>query len=974
MLFSSHFYRLRLPLFFVFCTLGISLNSSAQCEEGESTIEVVIVSDAYPNETSWELLLGNEVIASGEAQGDTICLDGSLENTCLQFSIYDSFGDGIFEPGGYWIYQDGIEIASGNSIGFVETTSFDCAPGVNCNDAFELTEADYGTVNQTTGSAWYQFVPPSNGMFLFSTCDVECDTRLWIYDYCNMGNFDETNEGSIYYDDEEGGCEDQANLTVLLEGGLPYWIRMGLGDADYDGLIDLESNWNYLDTGEDLGTSWMAYEYDDSNWSSGDAELGYGDGDEATVVSFGDDSSNKHTTTYFRKSFEYEGGEANGVSGLLRLRRDDGAVVYVNGEELLRSNMPEGPIESSTFAAAEMIGNGESMLNEYEVLLDLVEGTNVIAVEVHQINFTSSDISFDLELLVESATGPCADGFDWEFDFLGLPTGCMDEAACNFNPMAEVDSGDCVYPGDPNCTGPDLIVSAEAIVSSLSTEVMAVNESDCYIEEGCLNGFGDRELVRFTTHILNIGELDYYIGVPGEEDNNQFEFGDCHNHWHHKGYAKYDLFTLEGQVIPIGFKNGFCVMDLECSGGGTGQYGCGNMGISAGCGDIYSSGLSCQWIDVTDVEDGAYYLLVRVNYDFIPDALGHDELSYENNHAAVCINLDRTSGALVVETVEGCEPFNDCTGTPFGTSQPDCNGDCDGTELMGDLDNNGEQEMSDAVSYVEYILGDDIEAMPCTDVDQDDEITVTDAAHMALCQHFNVAHQHPDSSGYHDKCNFPVNHIINPFDSVHFTIGAVNWEQQFLDIHVLNPDNRIVGYQFTMSGIEISSAINLVNPIEYNIAPSFAPGGSEVIGLSFANESMIKNYEFAPLVRLYWSAVQDDVCIETITDVVNDDYHNTLTFIQDGCVVSSGVTSALGSQTPLLFPNPMMESATLRFANPTRELRTLTIADATGRIVYDEQVSGTSHVIERGSLKSGAYIYTLKSASIGNFTGRLNVE
>ncbi len=954
--------------------LGVSSQLAAQCADTESTIEVIIVADNWPTEISWDLFHGTDVIASGGAVGDTICLDASIEDPCLSFTIYDSYGDGIYAPGGYWIYQDGIEIATGNAFGYGETVSFDCAPGTTCNDAFSLTEADYGIVNQSTDNAWYQFVPPSNGMYLFSTCDVQCDTRLWIYDYCNMGNFDDTNEGSIYYDDEQGGCGDQANLTVLLEGGVPYWVRMGLGDSDYDGLVGLESNWNYLDTGEDLGTDWVDNDYDDSAWSSGDAELGYGDGDESTTVSYGEDSFNKHTTTYFRKSFEFEGEEASGVSGLIRLRRDDGAVVYLNGEELLRSNMPEGPIDASTFAASEITGNGESSLNEYSVQLDLLAGTNVIAVEVHQINLTSSDISFDMELLVESTTGPCASGFDWEFDFVGLPTGCMDETACNYNPMAEVDSGDCIYPGDPNCTGPDLIVSAEAIINSLSTQVMEVSETDCYIEEGCLNGYGDRELVRFTTHILNIGDLDYYIGVPSQAENNQFEWGDCHNHWHHQGYAKYDLFTMDGQVIPIGFKNGFCVMDLECSGGGTAQYGCGNMGISAGCGDIYGSGLSCQWIDVTDVADGTYYLLVRANYDFIPDALGHAENSYENNHAAVCINLDRTSGELLVETVEGCEPFDDCTGTLFGTAEVDCNGDCNGTALMGDLDYNGEQEIADAVAYVEQILGNDIEALPCTDIDQDADITVSDAAYMALCQNFNVAHEHPDSSGFHDKCNFPVNHIVNPFDSVSFTIGAVNWGQQYLDIHVLNPDNRIVGYQFTMSGIEISSAINLINPLEYDIEPAFAPGGNELIGLSYSNQSMLKHYEFTPLVRLYWSSIEEEVCLETIVDVVNDDYHNTLTFIEDGCVVSSGVATSLDANAPLLFPNPMTESATLRYANPTREQMTLIIADATGRIVYEERVLGTSHVIERGALKTGAYIYTLKGASVGNFTGRLNVE
>ena len=635
--------------------------------------------------------------------------------------------------------------------------------------------------------------------------------------------------------------------------------------------------------------------------------------------------------------------------------------------------MPDGLVNFETTALGTMEGTNETVLNEHPVLLNLVPGENTVAVEIHQANSTSSDISFDMELLIEDPNGTCSAGFDWQFELVGPPTGCMDESACNYNPLAEVDSGDCVYPGDPNCTGPDLIVSSQAIVNSLSSQVMQVSETDCYIEEGCLNGYGDRELVRFTTHILNIGDLDYYIGVPSQAENNQFEWGDCHSHWHHQGYAKYDLFTMEGQLIPIGFKNGFCVMDLECSGGGTAQYGCGNMGISAGCGDIYGSGLSCQWIDVTEVADGTYYLLVRANYDFIPDALGHAENSYDNNHAAVCINLDRTSGELLVETIEGCEPFDDCMGIEFGTAVSDCNGDCNGSAIMGDLDANGAQEFADAVAYVEQILGNDIEALPCTDIDQDDEITVTDAAHLALCQHFNVLHEHPDSLGYHDKCNFPVNHIVNPFDTVRFTIGAVNWGQQYMDIHVHNPNNRMVGYQFSMSGMSISSAVSIADPIEYPITPSFTPGGVEVIGLSYDNMSFPKHYEYAPLVRLYWSAVEDEVCIDFITDVVNESYHNTLTVIEEGCVTASGVAESIDAEAPMLYPNPMKAMATLRFANPTREPMQLIISDATGRVVYDEFVNGTSHVIQRNGLRSGAYFYTLRSES-RSFTGRLNIQ
>lgn len=96
-------------------------------------------------------------------------------------------------------------------------------------------------------------------------------------------------------------------------------------------------------------------------------------------------------------------------------------------------------------------------------------------------------------------------------------------------------------------------------------------------------------------------------------------------------------------MIPIGFKNGFCVLDLECSGGGTAQYGCSNMGISVGCGDIYSSGLDCQWLDITDVDTGFYTMAIKVNWGQSPDALGHYEMDYMNNWAQVCIHIFETA-------------------------------------------------------------------------------------------------------------------------------------------------------------------------------------------------------------------------------------------------------------------------------------------------------------------------------------------
>jgi len=163
------------------------------------------------------------------------------------------------------------------------------------------------------------------------------------------------------------------------------------------------SNWKYSDTGVDLGLSWRNSDFDDTAWNSGLAELGYGDGDETTVISYGNNTSNRYTTSYFRKSFVLTNKEK--ASGLtLSLKYDDGAVVYLNGTEIQRCNMPAGTIAYGTLASTAIAVPDESNFHTFSIGSDLlVNGNNVIAVEVHQVNATSLDVSFDMEL---SATMP----------------------------------------------------------------------------------------------------------------------------------------------------------------------------------------------------------------------------------------------------------------------------------------------------------------------------------------------------------------------------------------------------------------------------------------------------------------------------------------------------------------------------------------------------------------------------------------
>lgn len=162
-------------------------------------------------------------------------------------------------------------------------------------------------------------------------------------------------------------------------------------------LVPAGATWKYLDNGSNQGTAWRDASFVDSTWASGPAQLGYGDGDEATVVSFGPNSSAKYITTYFRHAFNVTNPAAF-TSLNLQLKRDDGAVVYLNGTEVYRSNMPTGTISYTTPASAAASDDGGTWLSASLSSSLLVSGANVLAVEIHQSSGTSSDISFDLLL------------------------------------------------------------------------------------------------------------------------------------------------------------------------------------------------------------------------------------------------------------------------------------------------------------------------------------------------------------------------------------------------------------------------------------------------------------------------------------------------------------------------------------------------------------------------------------------------
>jgi hypothetical protein len=179
-----------------------------------------------------------------------------------------------------------------------------------------------------------------------------------------------------------------------------------LGQAETEPIIAKGSDWKYHDTGTRFDrVDWTALDYNDSNWKSGKAELGYGDGDEVTAVDRGSEPSSKyHTTIYFRKEFQM--GESHEKSLFIKLLRDDGAVVYLNGEELFRSNMRSGTVRYSNYTSKRNSTKDSRIFFPYYVEIPMfINGRNVFAVEVHRGSRSDKDLSFDFEASIIDSSG-----------------------------------------------------------------------------------------------------------------------------------------------------------------------------------------------------------------------------------------------------------------------------------------------------------------------------------------------------------------------------------------------------------------------------------------------------------------------------------------------------------------------------------------------------------------------------------------
>ena len=168
--------------------------------------------------------------------------------------------------------------------------------------------------------------------------------------------------------------------------------RSNNGDTKKQTLVETTGTWKYNDNGTSLdNTDWTSPEYDDNSWNSGAAPLGYGKNQTTNLTQ-------NLQTYYFRKTITLDGAPAS-VS--MDYVADDAFVIYVNGVEASRYNLPSGYITYNTNASTFAHNNPDAGTITLDASL-FHEGTNVIAVEVHNNDISSSDILWQATINAET--------------------------------------------------------------------------------------------------------------------------------------------------------------------------------------------------------------------------------------------------------------------------------------------------------------------------------------------------------------------------------------------------------------------------------------------------------------------------------------------------------------------------------------------------------------------------------------------
>jgi hypothetical protein len=261
----------------------------------------------------------------------------------------------------------------------------------------------------------------SNGVPVGLTGGAPAGTRV---DFHIEGNRGGLTNGTLFFAQGEmskllfaptlyASGDDFLNVTFMNATGVPwagpdtvYYVRVVAAPPGVPQTLIARANsiWRYRDTASAAPANWATNSFDDSSWPQGPAQLGFSnneENDEATLI-----ADNNQITSYFRRTFVVN--DSSTFTNLsMWMLRDDGGVVHLNGREAFRSpNLPAAPTVI-TYNTTTVAPNGENTIDTATLAATLLRpGTNVAAVEIHQQGATSSDVSFNFELIGNPAPPP----------------------------------------------------------------------------------------------------------------------------------------------------------------------------------------------------------------------------------------------------------------------------------------------------------------------------------------------------------------------------------------------------------------------------------------------------------------------------------------------------------------------------------------------------------------------------------------
>ena len=249
-----------------------------------------------------------------------------------------------------------------------------------------IAEGSTGTYNfrDNSGDGVFNYTVTPAGRTTTASGNFNVTSELGTFNLTASTNADRDDDAVIAVRFRDSGNTVLQTISTTITDASPDTQP----DVGFVEVFSKGDTWKYEDTNTDLGTTWRD-SYDDSGWSSGAAQLGFGGDGETTTISSG------NITYYFRKTFILPDADTYDEYDL-DITFDDGFILYVNGVIVADENMNTSSYNHSTLATATVADNAQ-----YTATIPgsaFKDGQNILAAELHQVNASSSDLGWDLGL------------------------------------------------------------------------------------------------------------------------------------------------------------------------------------------------------------------------------------------------------------------------------------------------------------------------------------------------------------------------------------------------------------------------------------------------------------------------------------------------------------------------------------------------------------------------------------------------